>query len=75
MNSWFNVMDPDFNLHLNRDHVKEVWSVIKPTEDGFVSSFEVFNHQEELILQVFGKRKPGIPEIPGWHAKVMSSRS
>ncbi len=71
--NWFNVMDPDFNLHLNTENIASVWAVFKPTQDGLVSSFEVFDHQENLILQVFGKRKPGIPEIKEWQEMVIES--
>ena len=71
--SWFNVMDPDFNLHLDTSKVGSVWAVFKPTDDGLVSSFEVFDLNENLILQIFGKRKPGIPEIEEWQRIVIQS--
>jgi len=64
--TWFNVMDPIFNLHLNEDKIASTWLVHKPTKDGMVSSIEVFNASGEMIVQLFGKRKPGIPELPAW---------
>ena len=64
--SWFNVMDPDFNLHLDMNQVEQTWVVRKPTEDGVVTAVEVFNAQGEIIVQFFGKRKPGIPELEAW---------
>lgn len=63
---WFNVMDPDFNLHLDVTKIAEAWIVKKPTEDGEVTAIEVFNSEGEFIVQFFGKRKPGIPELQEW---------
>ncbi|MFI2744643.1 hemin-degrading factor [Zhouia sp. PK063] len=68
--NWFNVMDPDFNLHLNMDGIAESWIVRKPTADGVVTSIEVFDKTGELIVQFFGKRKPGIPELSSWQDVV-----
>lgn len=66
MKEWYNVMDPDFNLHIKTTDIKECWLVKKPTSDGEVNSIEVFNFKEELICTFFGKRKPGIPEDLNW---------
>lgn len=63
---WFNVMDPDFNLHLDVTKIEEAWIVKKPTEDGEVTAIEVFNKEGDFIVQFFGKRKPGIPELQEW---------
>ncbi|WP_415326515.1 hemin-degrading factor [Chryseobacterium sp. MMS23-Vi53] len=63
---WFNVMDPDFNLHLDMTKIAEAWIVKKPTEDGEVTAIEVFNNEGDFIVQFFGKRKPGIPELQEW---------
>ncbi|WP_417352942.1 hemin-degrading factor [Flavobacterium alkalisoli] len=71
-NNWFNVMDPDFNLHLDMDKIAQVWVVRKPTEDGVVTAIEVFNEMGEIIVQFFGKRKPGIPELEEWRELVAS---
>jgi putative hemin transport protein len=67
---WYNVLDPGFNLHLNEEQVASAWAVRKPTEDGDVHSVELFDAEGELILQYFGKRKPGLPELPEWTALV-----
>ena len=63
---WFNVMDPDFNLHLDVTKIAEAWIVKKTTEDGEVTAIEVFNKEGDFIVQFFGKRKPGIPELQEW---------
>jgi len=69
---WFNVMDPDFNLHLDMSKIAQAWIVRKPTEDGEVTAIEVFNELGEIIVQFFGKRKPGIPELQEWKELVAS---
>jgi putative hemin transport protein len=71
-NEWFNVMDPDFNLHLDMSKIAQVWVVRKPTEDGVVTAIEVFNEMGDIIVQFFGKRKPGIPELQEWRDLVAS---
>lgn len=67
---WFNVLDPDFNLHVLNAGVKSVWVVKRPSEDGVISSVDGFNARGELVFSVFGERKPGKPELPGWRALV-----
>jgi len=66
--SWINVMDPRFNLHLQMDSVAQAWLVRKPTDDGIVTSVELFNADGEAIAMFFGERKPGKPELGTWRA-------
>lgn len=68
MNQWLNVMDPDFNMHLNEDQVDKAFVVHKNTDDGLVSALELFDAQGEMVAQFFGLRKPGIPQKPEWKA-------
>lgn len=65
---WLNVLDPDFNMHLRQDQIASAWVVRKPTIDGIVTSLELFDHSGELILMLFGQRKPGLPENIQWRA-------
>jgi putative hemin transport protein len=67
---WLNVLDPEFNLHIFEADIKESWVVRKPTEDGEVTSLECFDANGELIITLFGKRKPGIPELESWRKLV-----
>lgn len=67
---WYNIMDPDFNLHLDMSKIAQTWVVRKPTEDGVVTAIEVFNEMGDIIVQFFGKRKPGIPELDIWRETV-----
>ena len=63
---WFNVLDPGFNLHLRTTLITESWVVRKPTSDGIVTSLECYDEDGEIIVQFFGERKPGKPELVGW---------
>jgi putative hemin transport protein len=66
MGPWFNVLDPGFNLHLREDRIASAWVVRKPTQDGTVTSLELFDAGGELIATLFGKRKPGEVERGDW---------
>jgi putative hemin transport protein len=63
---WYNVLDPNFNLHLNTTAIASCWVVNKPTEDGWVTALEVYAEDGSMIVQFFGARKPGKPELPEW---------
>lgn len=67
---WFNVVDPDFNLHLREAAVAQCWVVRKPTSDGMVTALECYNEEGEQLVQLFGKRKPGVSELESWRALV-----
>lgn len=66
MGDWLNVLDPDFNMHLNENVVDSAFVVHKNTEDGLVSALELFDKKGEMVAQFFGLRKPGIPQKPEW---------
>lgn len=63
---WYNVLDPDFNLHLRETGVASAWVVRKPTVDGEVTGLELFDDRGEPLLQCFGKRKGGQRELTDW---------
>lgn len=67
---WINVLDPEFNLHAREGAIAQSWIVRKPTEDGIVTSLELFNEKKELICTLFGARKPGVPELESWRKLV-----
>lgn len=69
---WFNVLDPEFNLHLRDAAISELWRVRKPTVDGIVTSIEAFDQHGELVVQLFGARKPGGLEQLAWRDRVES---
>ena len=63
---WLNILDKNFNLHLNQNAVESIWEVRKPTSDGIVTSVEIFNETGYCFCQFFGERKPGKVELSGW---------
>jgi putative hemin transport protein len=63
---WLNVLDPEFNMHLNMNQVDTAWVVKKPTQDGIVTALEVYDAEKRLIVQFFGLRKPGLPQRSDW---------
>ena len=65
---WINVPDVDFDLH--RIAVIQAWAVKKSMRDGRVTSVECYDAAGELIVQFFGKRKPGEPELEAWRELV-----
>ena len=69
---WYNVLDPKFNLHLDTTAIDSAWVVNKPTSDGWVTSLEVYAATGDLIVQFFGERKPGKPELAGWRDLMVS---
>jgi putative hemin transport protein len=75
MGPWLNIMDPEFNLHLRQDAIDEAWVVKKPSEAGIVTGIELIDKEGTMFNQFFGKRKPGIPELPEWTKLVEDSVS
>ncbi|MGQ9864426.1 MAG: hemin-degrading factor [Bacteroidia bacterium] len=67
---WINIMDPTFNLHLNPTGVAYVYQVRKFTEEGEIYSVELLDAEGEVILLMFGARKPSEPPPRAWNAKV-----
>lgn len=68
---WFNVLDPDFNLHVRESAITHTYIVKKPSVDGIITSVEVYDAKGEMIVQFFGKRKPGIPELETWRQLIL----
>jgi putative hemin transport protein len=66
MDPWLNILDQNFNLHLREDNVYDSWIVRKPTDDGIVTSLELFDSEGQAIVMFFGERKPGSPELDSW---------
>ena len=42
----------------------------KPSPEGTVTSLEIYDANGGQIVQLFGKRKPGVPELAEWRALV-----
>lgn len=68
LGEWLNVLDPDFNMHLNEQVVDRAFIVHKNTTESLVSALELYDKEGEMVAQFFGLRKPGIPQKPEWKA-------
>jgi putative hemin transport protein len=66
LDPWLNILDKNFNLHLREDNIYDTWVVRKPTDDGIVTSLELFDSEGQAIAMFFGERKPGTPELESW---------
>lgn len=66
LGSWYNVLDPDFNLHANMKKLKRAWIVRKPTRFGTISSLEIFDEEGELAISIFGYRKDETAPSEEW---------
>lgn len=69
---WFNVLDARFNLHLDTTALTQCWVVHKPSTDGWITSLEAYEAGGELVVQFFGARKPGEPQLSDWQALAQS---
>ncbi|MCC5916770.1 MAG: hypothetical protein JJU02_05520 [Cryomorphaceae bacterium] len=67
---WINVMDSEFNMHLRMDLLRDSWVVYKPSADGPVWSIECYDENQQLAVQFFGLRKPGIAQPTEWKALI-----
>ncbi|RBW48758.1 hemin-degrading factor [Marinobacter sp. F3R11] len=67
---WMNVLDKRFSLHANTYGIRDWYVVRRPSADGMVTSVEGYNAQGDLVITLFGKRKPGQPESTDWQREV-----
>lgn len=69
---WFNVLDPDFNLHLRVGGLGEVWRIRKPSDDGWVTALDVFDQHGNEIAVLSDRRGRGEQESPQWTEMVLA---
>ncbi|MDF0749420.1 hemin-degrading factor [Marinobacter sp. 71-i] len=72
---WLNILDPAFNLHANVASIQQWWRVQRPSSDGPVTSLEGYDANGELVITLFGARKPGQPESPQWQREMRTLES
>ncbi|WP_417796589.1 hemin-degrading factor [Terasakiella pusilla] len=68
--TWFNVLDSQFNLHLNEAAIAQTWVTKKPTKDGIVTSVEVMDGEGRTLITFYGQRMEGNPELEIWREIV-----
>lgn len=64
--NWLTIFDDDFNLHLNTNHIAEAWIVKKPSANGLVSSLELFDAAENLIVTLSDEKISDMQEREPW---------
>lgn len=63
---WFNVLDPQFNLHLRTDGIGKIWLIRKPTKEGWVTTIDVLDTEDTQFLLISDNRKRGEMESSEW---------
>lgn len=63
---YLNVLNKQYRLHVQHEQIERCWIVSKPSDCGYVTSFEAFAKDGQLILQIYGQRAEHEPEQPGW---------
>lgn len=48
----------------------ESWITRKPTQDGFVTSLELFDSKGQQIAQLYGQRTEGTKEQQQWREQL-----
>ncbi|AZP11058.1 hemin-degrading factor [Undibacterium parvum] len=59
---WYNVLDPEFNLHLRDANFNNGWVV----QRAGVTSVEFYDKQGELVVTFFGVRERAKPQPQSW---------
>ena len=54
--NWVNVFAHDFNVQINKGDIHSSWIVKKQTDDGIVTSFELYDRNEKKIALIYAKR-------------------
>lgn len=62
--------NPAFTLHLIESEIAESWITRKPTQDGFVTSLELFDSKGQQIAQLYGQRTEGTKEQQQWREQL-----
>lgn len=71
--NWLNVLDPEFNLHLDMERIASAWLVRKPSRDGTLTSLELYTDNGNTAAQFLGVRQPGKPESNAWRQLAEST--
>lgn len=69
---WYNVLDPDFNLHLRQAGIDHGWVVKRPAKDGVITSVEFYDAKGEQVVNFFSRRDRNKEETAAWRNIVAS---
>ena len=70
--SWLNVLEPDFNLHLNTEQIGQVWLIVKPSENGWIHTLNVLDHNHNEVMIMTDNRHRGEEESFEWLTTIKS---
>jgi putative hemin transport protein len=69
---WFNVLDPEVNLHLRSAAIDHGWVVKRPAKDGVITSVEFYDVRGEQVVNFFSRRDRNKEESATWRDIVAS---
>ena len=69
---WYNVLDPDFNLHLRQAGIDHGWVVKRPAKDVMITSVEFYDAKGEQVVTFFSRRDRIMEETAAWRNIVAS---
>jgi len=69
---WYNVLDPEFNLHLRQSGIDRGWVVKRPAKDGVITSVEFYDAKGEQVVNFFSRRDRNKEETAVWRNIVAS---
>lgn len=69
---WFNVLDPEFNLHVQSGAISQAWAVQKPAAGTLVSSVNFANADGDEILILTDSRDRDQPDSRAWQSLMRS---
>ncbi|MDK4575163.1 MULTISPECIES: ChuX/HutX family heme-like substrate-binding protein [Kingella] len=62
--------EEQFTCHIQDQSISQFWFVRRPGSNGIVHSFEAYNDQRELVLQLFGRQADAESEPADWQQLV-----
>lgn len=65
---WLNILESDFNLHVDDAHITSAWVVTKPSTDGPIPSLECYDTEGRTVIQLFAHRHDGEAAPTEWTA-------
>lgn len=68
----FNVLDPEFNLHISTADIGGVWYLRKPSDDGWISTLHIFDRHCREIMLIADNRQKRLQERSSWRDLLLS---
>ena len=65
---WLNILDSEFNLHVQTAQVPRCWVVRKPSRNGVITTLELYDHHNMNVALLCGERHGSEVEREDWRA-------